>query len=829
MKLLSSFFFLLISLSMAYSQGPFPVLKGGIPAELCVSAKADAGVRRAVESLAGDLELVCGKRPAIVNQLNTAVPQIVVGVLGDDVLQITFEENRALKDSAEKHLRIVRGEKPVRLTIAGADKRGAIYGVYKLSGDLGVTAWTWWADVPVEQRQDYEVPVGTTTDGTPKVKYRGLFLNDEWPCLGGWAAEKFGGFNSKFYVHVFELILRLRGNFLWPAMWAAAFYDDDAENGRLANEMGIIMGTSHHEPMCLAQQDWKRRGHGAWNYKTNAAELDKFWRSGIERAKDWEKVVTVGMRGDGDEPMGSATDIAALTNIVKQQRTIIQQVTGKKPELTPQVWALYKEVQDYYDRGMKVPDDVTLLLCDDNWGNVRRLPDPKAKPRKGGYGMYYHFDYVGDPRNYKWLNCNQVERIWDQLTLCYDRGIRQLWVMNVGDLKPMEYPIQFSMDLAWNPTAMKAEDVAAHTRRWCSSCFGAQRGDQVADLLARSTKLLNRRTPEMTNADTYSMENYGEWDRVLSEWRTLELDAARVALLLPEQYRDAYEQIIMYPVSAGANLHEMYYALAQNRRLAALADGEANQWAQRVELCYQRDSLLTYHYNHVMAGGKWNHTMDQTHIGYTTWQQPETNIRPQVAHVKETRQAAAPALFRPVEGVVSIAAVDASRMQGPWTRIENLGRDVAASLTLKDRGQGAATNKVTAEYDFDLPEAVDNARLMVVLSPTLDYDKQPMVFGVSLDGGPELTVDPHKSGVAPKPNAASNTVSKGSPYDEDTWRKWAGEHCICPTAALGKLAAGKHTLTIRAITPGLVFQKVVIDLGGLKTSQLAPVVLPRKM
>ena len=214
---------------------------------------------------------------------------------------------------------------------------------------------------------------------------------------------------------MFELILRLKGNFLWPAMWGNAFFDDDPLNGQLADEYGIVMSTSHHEPMGRAHSEWKRYGQGAWNYNKNPKALQNFWKGGMERMKNYETVVTVGMRGDGDEPMSEESDIALLQKIVKDQRRIISEVTGKKAEEAPQVWALYKEVQDYYDKGMRVPDDITLLLCDDNWGNVRKLPDLNAKLRKGGYGMYYHFDYVGGPRNYKWINVSQVQRIWEQM------------------------------------------------------------------------------------------------------------------------------------------------------------------------------------------------------------------------------------------------------------------------------------------------------------------------------------------------------------------------------------------------------------------------------
>lgn len=216
------------------------------------------------------------------------------------------------------------------LVIAGSDKRGAIYGIYELSGQIGVSPWYWWADVPVHKHKHIYIKPGIYTDGEPKVEYRGIFINDEWPCMGNWAKEKFGDFNSAFYKHVFELVLRLKGNFMWPAMWGSAFYDDDPQNGVLAHTMGVVMGTSHHEPMALAQQDWKRRGKGAWDYTQNKKGLNDFWTYGIERAKNWESVITIGMRGDGDEPMSEGANISLLENIVKDQREIIEKVTGKR-------------------------------------------------------------------------------------------------------------------------------------------------------------------------------------------------------------------------------------------------------------------------------------------------------------------------------------------------------------------------------------------------------------------------------------------------------------------------------------------------------------------
>ena len=265
-----------------------------------------------------------------------------------------------------------------QLNIVGSDRRGAIFGIYELSQQIGVSPWYYWADTPIDVHQSLYIKDGVYTDGEPAVKWRGLFLNDEAPCLTSWVKNTFGTDygDHNFYAKVFELILRLKGNMLWPAMWGWAFYADDPENSKVADEMGVIISTSHHEPMARNHQEYarKRNEWGAWNYQTNKENLDRFFREGIERMKGTEDIVTIAMRGDGDEAMSAEADTKLLENIVENQRRIIQEVTGRPAKETPQVWALYKEVLDYYDAGMRVPDDVCILLCDDNWGNVRRVP-----------------------------------------------------------------------------------------------------------------------------------------------------------------------------------------------------------------------------------------------------------------------------------------------------------------------------------------------------------------------------------------------------------------------------------------------------------------------
>ena len=331
-------------------------------------------------------------------------------------------DGKALKGKWEKHI-ITTISNPFKgidkaLVIAGSDKRGTIYGIYDLSKKMGVSPWYYWAEVPVAKQENLYIKPGSFTNGEPSVKYRGIFINDEAPALRGWAEEKFGGFNHLFYDKVFELILRSNGNYLWPAMWRpTAFADDDPENPKLADEYGVVISTSHHEPMMRTHDEWSRYGKGSWNYKTNKENLQEFWRQGIVRMNTYESVVTLGMRGDGDEAMGEDTAVDLLKEIIRDQRKILTEVTQKPIEQTPQVWAIYKEVQDYYDKGMRVDDDIMILFCDDNWGNVRILPKKEDFNYKGGFGMYYHFDFVGGPVSYRWLNVTQIEKVWEQMKL----------------------------------------------------------------------------------------------------------------------------------------------------------------------------------------------------------------------------------------------------------------------------------------------------------------------------------------------------------------------------------------------------------------------------
>jgi hypothetical protein len=624
----------------------FPLVVAGRAAELRLDAADWPGVLRAAGDLQSDIARVTSIKPSLAVDPKApaafTAPVVIAGTLGhsaliDDLVAQGKIDARPIAGKWESFLIQVIPSSAANvaptLVIAGSDKRGTIYGLYELSEQIGVSPWLWWADVPVRHRDTLRVRAGRTIVGPPAVKYRGIFLNDEAPSLTGWAGEKFGGLNSRFYAHVFELLLRLRANYLWPAMWNNAFNEDDPANPKLADEYGIVMGTSHHEPMLRAQQEWKRHGHGPWNYATNGEELRRFWADGVRRNRADESIVTVGMRGDGDMPMSRESNVALLERIVADQRAILAREVNPDVTQVPQLWALYKEVQDYYEKGMRVPDDVTLLWCDDNWGNIRRLPTPAERSRSGGAGIYYHFDYVGTPRNYKWLATVPLPKIWEQMHLAWRYGADRIWIVNVGDLKPMEYPISFFLRYAWDPATLPYEKLGDFSRAWAAEQFGPEHAAEIAALLDGYTKLNGRRKPELLAPDTFSLLHYREAGTVLAAWHDLETRAGHVAAALPADAQAAFFQLVQQPIEACRIVNELEITAGRNALYATQGRASTNALAAHARDLFAADATLTARWD-AMLDGKWRHMMDQTHLGYTTWQQPVRNVMPAVADVQ---------------------------------------------------------------------------------------------------------------------------------------------------------------------------------------------------
>jgi hypothetical protein len=623
--------------------GCFPIISNGQATPLYISGEDWSGVQRAFGDLQTDLQKVSGNA---VTLSSTSMPRgnrlVVAGTIGMNP-EIDALVNAGKIDLSEiegqweaYHIEVVEEYKGYDevLVIAGSDKRGTIFGIYEISNQIGVSPWYFWADVPVEQQENVSVVPGCTFSDAPKIKYRGIFLNDEAPALRGWAQETFGDFNSEFYKTVYELILRQKANYLWPAMWRpSVFATDDPLNPQVADEYGVVISTTHHEPMMRYHEEWGRSNGGEWNYETNPERLREFWKEGIERMGDHESVVTLGMRGDGDEAMGEDTAVELLKNIIDDQRDIIEDVTGKPAEETPQVWALYKEVQDYYDKGMRVADDILVLFCDDNWGNVRILPKKDDLDHEGGYGMYYHFDFVGGPVSYRWINVTQIERVWEQMKLSYEWGVEDLWIVNVGDLKPMELPISLFLDMAWNPD-MEASELPGYYVKWATQQFGSDHAEEIAELLALGTKYSARRTPEMIQPETYSLFNYREADRILDEYDDVFERSTAVYNQLPEDQKDAFYQLVHFPIEISKNLNEMYIAARKNEVYGNQSRASTNYYADLAKEKFFNDAALTEYYHTELANGKWNHMMSQTRIGYTSWNNPPVNKMPELSYIQ---------------------------------------------------------------------------------------------------------------------------------------------------------------------------------------------------
>ena len=659
----------------------FPLASRGKVATIVVDPGDLPGVRRVAGDLAADVERVTGVRPVVTGVVPAHGPVVLVGTLGhspavDSLVAAGRVDVRGIAGKWETSLsQVVDG----RLVLTGSDQRGVIYGVYEVSRRIGVSPWYWWADVPPARRAELHIPGERFSLGTPHVKYRGFFINDENPALGTWAPAYFGpgkapgypgGFNHLFFAKVFETMLRLRANYLWPAVWGRAFAEDDPLNHATAKEYGVVMGTSHEAPMMRGIEEWNRHavpavrdaagnittpghdpygGTGEWSFRRNGEAIKAYWADGIRRMarEDFEGVVTLGMRGNGDVSLPDGDGIELMREILATEREILARELSTD---VPQVWTLYKEVQRYWAQGLRPPDDVIVVFTDDSWGNIRKHPALALPRHPGGYGLYYHFDYVGGGRNYKWVDTTLIANTWEQLHQAASHGNDRLWVANVGDMKGNELPLQFFLDYAWDPSALPAERLSTWEREFASANFGSALASDIASVLHDYGRLQSRRKPELLNrlitlqpdgtivyddqATPFSLVNYRELDRVTEEWQDLAARTSRIAARVPSAYRDAFYELVSYAVTASANLYALRRAEFTNLLYAAQGRASANGLAAVTEARFADDLALAEKYNTGIAGGKWQGFQTQPHIDYgdvarygpnAPWQQPELN------------------------------------------------------------------------------------------------------------------------------------------------------------------------------------------------------------
>lgn len=860
--------FLSLSCMAEGSSNHFVISSNGSSAPIVCSESDWKGVIRACGDLAADVGRVSGTESSLFPTPLSGHGEIIVGTIGKSpIIDRLISEGKidvsTIKGEWESYLiDVVDGN----LVIAGSDKRGTIYGIYEISSMIGVSPWFFWADAPVKHSDVIVYDAGRIVQESPKVKYRGIFINDEWPSFGGWCVNKFGGVNSKAYAHMFELLLRLKANYLWPAMWDTAFNEDDPECPRLADEYGIVMGTSHHEPMMRAHKEYTRRRDeiGPWDFSTNPERIEKFFREGIERNKDYDNIVTIGMRGDGDVAMGSGRDdenMTTLKKVIDTQRGILKDAYGAE-DAVPQLWAIFTEVQRYYDAGFNVPDDVTLLFCDNNWGYIRRTAPEEEKGRKGGFGMYYHIDMNGGPWNDRWINTSPLPKLREQLNLAYQSGIDRIWIINVGDLKPKELPISFIMDYAWNPENIKPGDEKIWLRNWTESIFSETSvendeyssdetegiADAIADILSKYPKYNLWRKPEVQTAGIFSVENYNEAERTDSLWKALEEKTEAISKRISPDQRDAFYQLVYYPAVASSGVARIYLAAEQNRHYAKRNDHRANQYADLVKQLFERDSLMTAYYNDSICNGKWKGMMQDNHIGYTMWSMPDKNIMPELIYITDNELKGSgndpiePEKY-PVNTVTEYAIpaykYDRNIPSGEtsWIFLPDLGRGEGCMGINKVNTSSAILSNPgpKLEYDIEISDA-DSVKVAIGILPTQDINPaRGLRLGISIDNGETTILDARrglvdtfdeykpenlKNSKKLKPLPQSGTMAlngykrhmRNEVFDNLRWLD----------VTLPVTGEGKHNISIMMIDPEIVLERIVINPDDSRYSYFGP-------
>ncbi|MDE7326961.1 MAG: glycosyl hydrolase 115 family protein [Lachnospiraceae bacterium] len=663
---------------------PFILCRDGRVADIVLEPNMVYGMPFMTGIFCEDIERVCGVYPEIVQKLREGCAYaVLVATCGSSELLDTLEregfidlsdvrgkrevygifrvkypvfgENSASPTKESKEDKALRGNQGVEdgvsatelLVIAGSDKRGTIYGMFRISEIIGVSSWVFFADAVPKRREEVVLTDGVCmVSKEPSVCYRGFFINDEQPCFGNWAKEKFGSAKPGplLYRHIFELLLRLKGNYLWPAMWRSDFSLDNLDNAELADRMGVIIGASHHEPCCRSGGEFqklrhKNKAYGEdWSFLTNAKGISEFWKDGLLRNREFESLITIGMRGENDSylmPKDATLEdnINVLKAAITEQKRLIAEYGN---HAHPQLLALYKEVEDYYHgdadtAGLKdwevLKDDI-LMLCDDNFGNVRTLPGPEAINHPGGYGMYYHFDYYGGPVSYLWMNSTPLTKIWEQMGMAYDYGVRKAWIVNVGDIKNQELPLSYFLDLAYDFDTWGTKNInrtAEYTKGWLRGMgFEEDVVCAAAGLLGTYTKWNGTCRPEVLSAKTYHPEHFGEAWRLLDGIGTAQITARWLwkQKVGSTPLANCFYELVYYPVMASANILRMQLYAGINQHLVFQGKKSGNNYPKMIEECINLDRKLAEEY-HNLLGGKWNHMQSVFHIGYPGWNDEE--------------------------------------------------------------------------------------------------------------------------------------------------------------------------------------------------------------
>ncbi len=735
----------------------FHFVQGDTPISYLVSEDDYEGVKRIAKVHTEDVEAVSGVLPSLLfykadaglaDGLNAGADGktrvVIVGTLGhSSLIDRLCTSCPQIADSVSGKREVYRMTTltaPVAgideaLVIVGSDKRGTIYGIFKLSELFGVSPWIWWADVKPETRSELSLPLQSLNfiSKEPSVRYRGFFINDEWPSFGSWTCGMFGDFNAQMYDKMFQLLLRMKGNYLWPAMWSASFPLDGPGLGNveLADIYGVVMGESHHEPCCRASEEWdKVRGvdtvyGNEWNFYTNREGLLRYWDEALARNSKYETMITIGMRGERDTSMlgdhsSLQQNIDLLKDIITEQNKLIKKNVNEDLSKVPRLLALYKEVESYYYGDENTTglidfeelDDVTIMLCEDNYGNMRTLPPKELRDRKGGWGMYYHFDYHGGPISYEWVNSTPLTKVWEQMSMAYDYGIRDVWIVNVGDLKPQELPLNYFMDLAYDfeTYGTSAPNTThAYIQNWVNKQFpfAKEQGltDDITAILEGYTRINGMRRPEAMNQDVYPVDRGNEATMMLLRANKIINLANTIDSEIPNESYDAFWQLVYFPAVASMNVQRMHLLAALSVQSAKEHSNVTNDYANAVDDAIALDKSLTNYYNNKLSNGKWKGMMSSKHIGFQSWNDerwfyPVTANYTPVSGAKLLAYPVAPDRFPRKLHPFEIPAFVASRTAGSTDNFTPVCEQESRGIRLVNAGEDEFNYTVSCDADW---------------------------------------------------------------------------------------------------------------------------------
>lgn len=805
----------------------FPIVMFGKPAVIHVDEQDAEVVRIAGRLLAEDIKRVSGVKPKIVkHDERLSGPVIIIGTLGKSrLLTDLINEGKLDGESVEgkwESFRITTVVDPLpgvekALVIAGSDRRGTAYGALEVSRTIGVSPWVWWADVPPQKRKTLVLSADMHTEGPPFVKYRGIFINDEDWGIQPWAAKTFesetNDIGPKTYAKVCELLLRLRANYLWPAMHPSTrAFNHYPENKLVADRFAIVMGSSHAEPMLRNNVDeWDKRKYGDWNPVTNLNGVSKYWEERVRENGEFENVYTLGMRGIHDSGMPGGGSLVVKRNrleeIIGLQRELLSKYVEAEPSRAPQIFCPYKEVLDIYQTGMDLPHDVTIVWPDDNYGYIRQLPNAQERQRPGGHGIYYHISYWGRPHDYLWLDSTAPALIWYEMTKAYQLGARRLWVVNVGDIKPCETGMSLFLEMAWNVNRYGPDVQKQFLREFYTQQFGNVTADRIADVKDEYYRLCAIRRPEhmgfnqvYPNTPVQGFQwPEGTCDdathQLLNRWLLLAKKAKTVGRKLPEESRDAYFQLVEYPVLAAAAMAEKIILAEQARQTGSI------QAAHRAEVAFQSIQQLTRRYN-TQNRGKWQHMMDYRPRGLPVYGMPSTgqDLADASKRKNKDNDVASTSLQRiHIELTKFIKREDRNGVG--WRTIEGLGPRGAAIALLpsKDTPTLRATQEIHSnaplvEYPLHVSQG-GKAVIAIESLPTHSFTPAHNVLAaVSInDGDPELV---------------HFEQGKSSEMDE-VWQKNVLSNSMFGKVTL-EVPAGSSRLKLWAADPGVVVQSITV-------------------